>query len=451
MKIVLIIVGVLAALAIVGGVLLVSLAPEDMLKSFRSGPAGTEVRTEVAEESTLIETVSAPGKIEPLTKVEISSEISSRIEQLPFREGERVQRGDVIVMLDDRDLRAALQASEAQRESEQFRLQSEQARLTGLLQHRDYALKTLERQKALYDTGDVSRSALDDAMEADADLEANVEASKHAISVIESLLAAAKADMDRAADALTKTVIRSPMNGIITSLNAEVGEVVLVGTMNNPGTVIMTVADLSRMIHNAEIAESDIAAVAEDQRARIHVNAYPDEIFQGIVRKIALQRTDNPDGTGYFETEVELDLQGRRIYSGLIANVDVEIAEHRGIVVPSQAIVERLVDDLPHEFRNSPLVDRNKRVTNVVYRVVDGKAVCTPVRPGPSDLTHTLVEDGLDPGSVVVTGPYKVLEKIKHNEPVKPEGVDAGDTVPDEAGVAEGPDQESPPAAGNVE
>jgi HlyD family secretion protein len=434
LKIVLIVVGVLAIVIVIGTIVVVGLAPEGLMDVFTPEPSRTEIRTEVAERRPLFETVSAPGGIEPLTMVEISAEVSARIEQLPLREGEQVRQGDLIVKLDDVDLKALLDASEARRDGEQFRLQSEQARLAGLLKTLAFARKTMERQSALYESGDVSRSAFDDALERVEDLETSVEASTHAISVIESALAAAEADIDRAEDDLTNAVIRSPMDGVITLLNAEVGEVVLVGTMNNPGTVIMTIADLTRMILNARVAEADIASVEKGQEAKIFINAYPDEVFHGIVRKIALQRTTEIDGTGFFEVEIELQLEpGRVIFSGLVANVDIEVAEHQGVVVESQAIVERLVDELPSAIRRNPLVNRAKQTTSVVYRVIDGKAVCTPVKAGASDLTHGIVREGLDEGAEVVVGPYKVLEAIKHDELVsREEDADTEEEAPGE-------------------
>jgi HlyD family secretion protein len=275
LKIVLIVVGVLAVVLVIGTVVVVGMAPETLTKVFNPEPSRTQIRAEPAEERTLVETVSAPGGIEPLTMVEISAEVAARIEELPFREGETVRRDDLIVKLDDVDLKAALDASEARRDGERFRLQSEQARLAGLLKTLAFARKTMERQAALYESGDVSRSALDDAMERVEDLETGIEASTHSISVIESSLAAAEANIDRAKDDLTNSVIRSPIDGVVTLLNAEVGEVVLMGTMNNPGTVIMTIADLTRMILNARVAESDIASVEKGQQAKIYINSRP--------------------------------------------------------------------------------------------------------------------------------------------------------------------------------
>jgi HlyD family secretion protein len=259
-------------------------------------------------------------------------------------------------------------------------------------------------------------------------------------------MAAAQADIEQAEDALANTVIVAPMDGVITALNMEVGEQVL-GTFNNLGSTILTIADLSRMTLEAEVAESDVASVAEGQNAQIYINAYPDDTFRGTVTSIALQRTLSSDGTGIFQTEVEIDLQGRRIRSGLTANVDIEIATREGLTVESQAIVERLVEDLPERVRsNHPLVDRTKRTTSVVYRIVDGKSVCTPVRPGPSNLTHTLVTEGLDAGDVVIIGPYKVLELIKDGELIRDESApeSAGEGQDDDEAAA--PETETAPA-----
>ncbi len=153
MKIVLIVVGLFVAMAIVSGVLVVTMAPTGLLQSLRPKPPRTEVRAETATHSELVETVAAPGEIEPLTKVEISAEVSSRIEQLPFREGDEIHRNDIIVKLDDRNLKALLKSARAQREADRFRLQSEQAQRVGVMKHLEFARRHLERQTDLYESG----------------------------------------------------------------------------------------------------------------------------------------------------------------------------------------------------------------------------------------------------------------------------------------------------------
>ena len=447
MKVFLIILAVLAAAVIISAI---AAGPQlrDALASLAPDPPTTEVRAEPAAPGKLVETVQAPGGIEPHTDVRVAAEVSARIIELPFREGDEIHQGDIVCKLDDKDLRAALASAKALRDAEQFRLRSDQARLEGLVTNVEFARKELERIQTLYETGDVSQRELDNALESVENLETTIETTHHSISVAESSLAAVVADIDRAQDSLDNTVIVAPMDGVITMLNVEVGEVVT-GSGYNPGTVIMTIADLSRMIMNAEVAESDIAKVTVGQKSKIHINAYPEEVFTGTVRQIALQRALTPNGVGYFKTEIEIDLQGRRIYSGLIANTDIEIATHEGLVVPYQAIVVRDVESLPEDARSNPLVDTTKRKVSVVYRIVDDKAVCTPVKPGASDLTHRIVLEGLAEGESIITGPYKVLESIKHDEAVRLEGAEEDGGGGTEA-AAEAQDADTP-GAGEAE
>ena len=383
---------------------------------------GRDVRTERVDRRELVERISAPGEIEPNVKVDVSAEVSARILDLPFREGESVRKGDLIIKLSAEDIEARLDSAKARRDAERYRLQSEQSRLAGPLASLKNARDALERQKSLFETGDVSRQVLDNASSRVLELEAQVEAGRLAISVIESSLAAADADVDQAEEMLEKTVMISPIDGVITVLNAEVGELVVVGTMNNAGTVIMTIADLSRMRLDARVAESDVARIATSQPAEIRINAYPDDVFTGTVERIALQRSLDRDGSGFFKTEVQLDLEGRRLFSGLAANVDIEIARHEGLVVPTQAVVDRKIDELSKRIRENPIVDIASISVPVVYVMKDGKAICHPVRVGPSSLSETIISDGLPPESKVIVGPYKALEALKDGDAVKETG-----------------------------
>jgi HlyD family secretion protein len=418
----------------IGGLFMAGPRLLEAMSSFRPEPDRTDVRMEAAVRDLLAESVKAPGEVEPHTKVDLSAEVSARIEQIPFREGDEVRKGDLVIKLDDRDVQAALDSSTAMRDGESFRLRAEQARLAGLESSLRFARKELERKRSLFSTGDVSQKDLDDIAERVEGYESDINATNYNISVVESSLASANAQIEQSEEALAKTVIVAPMDGVITALNAEVGELVVVGTMNNAGTVIMTIADLSRMILKAEVAEADVVKVAEGQRAIVHINAYPDEEFAGTVRQVALQRTMANDGTGYFKTEVEIDLRGQRIRSGLLANVDIEVATHDGIVVPSQAVVDRTLESLPETIRrDDPLLDRDKKIVPVVFVVRDGQVILTPVIPGPSNETHTVVRQGLEEGDVVVSGPYKVLESVEHEELVRDLDEDR-----DEADVGEG-------------
>jgi HlyD family secretion protein len=198
---------------------------------------------------------------------------------------------------------------------------------------------------------------------------------------------------------------------------------VIMGTMNNPGTVILEVADLSTMLLVAQVDEADVGKMAVGQKATVHVQAFPDEEFKGVVDSIALKHRLSTTGTKYFRTEILLQGDVKKLYSGLTAHVDIETLKHGDVLnIPSQAVLGRAVDSLPLEIRdNSAEVDKTKTYATVVYRYIDGKAIVTPVKIGQSNLTHTIIESGITPEDKIIVGPYKVLESIKHDQMIKDE------------------------------
>jgi HlyD family secretion protein len=125
---------------------------------------------------------------------------------------------------------------------------------------------------------------------------------------------------------------------------------------------------------------------------------------------------------GWFKCEVALDLtDGETLLSGLAANVEIVVETTQGLLIPSQALLEKKLDDLPKDIAESPLVDKVRRKAIVVFRMVDGKAVLTPIRTGASNLSETMVLEGVGEGDVVVTGPYRVLERLKQGDPIREE------------------------------
>ena len=408
---------------------------------------GLESRSTAVREGSLNESVSAPGFVEPVSKVDISAQISARVMALPLREGDVVHKGDLVVQLDDRNLKAVLASTTARRDGERARLEAERARIEGPKQSLENAKRNLERQRKLFETGDVARQALEDAMVKVQEIEAAVVGSQKNIGALESSLAASEAEIERVREEVSYATIRAPIDGTITRLNAEVGELVVVGTMNNAGTVIMTIANLARMRVRAQVAEADIAKVLEGQPAEIFINAFSGRSFHGVVEEVALQRTSlgqgsaasATQGSGTFKVDVSLDTEGTRIFSGLAANVDIAIKEHRGMLVPTQAIVERKRDDLPTALAESTVFQGAQRVVAIVFLDENGVAVATPVRLGSSSLTETIVEMGLSAGQSVVVGPYKTLEQLKGGEKLRKETIvpaDAGKTAGKKSSVS---------------
>lgn len=413
-------------------------------------PPATAVRLEEVGRGELIEFVTAPGEIQAKRKVSISARTAAQIAELPFEEGMTVKTGDVLVRLDDTRLRALLRATMARREGQDANLSVAKARLDAgkarvasnkvLLAQ---ARRDLNRQMSLYESQDVSKTIVDDAQSLLEQREAQVQAEELALKadeanlkVLQFQIDAADAEIEQAKDELEYTVITSPIDGVITKLNAEVGEIVVTGTMNNAGTVIMEVADLSEMIVEAQVDETDVAEVEAGHPAKIRAAAYDDAVLNGTVRNVSLaqERPASSGGGGmggggteskHYICEVLLDpeqTKGIRIFTGLTADVEIQTRHHSDVVrIPSQCVVGRRVDELPPQVRDLPEVRKDKEFTPVVYRVVNGEAQVTPVAVGPSDLRMTIITSGLEAGAQIVSGPYKVLEKIQHAEKVREE------------------------------
>ncbi len=371
---------------------------------FGGGEIATQVRLEPVTKGDLVRTVAAPGQIEPRTKVKITAQVSARITALPFKEGELVKKGDVVVRLDSEDLMAAL---EAQRAS----LKADEARLLGMRASLDQARADLARVRDLFEKNVRSKADLEAA-------EAAFQQADSTLRVGEASIEITRANIRRAERDVQNCVISSPIDGTIIKTYNEVGELVL-GTFNNLGQTIMEIADLNVMLMRAEVDESSVAQVAKGQKAKVYVNAYPGKTFTGTLDQVEQQRQLSREQKGYFETEIIVDMQpGETLLAGLTANTDIMVQTQYDVLrVPSQAVLDRRIEELPSESQGKVAADqKSKAFTRVVYKLVDGKAVSVPVVTGTSDLTHTVVLSGLSEGEKVVSGPYKVLAALKDGQ-----------------------------------
>jgi len=404
----------------------------------------TLVRVETVTPGEFLEIVNAPGEIHPETEVDISAKVSARIVEIPYDEGDTVTGGDtdtdppvpasLLIRLDSKDLESQLRNAEASRDAQMARIEveksnilSQRANLKGMEAQLAQSRRDFQRQRTLLQSSDISQSAFDEIESALRELEARYESSQHSIEaaeqnliVMQHNLTASEARVEEVRESLSYTTIYSPIDGTVTLVNAEVGEVVMTGTMNNPGTVIMQVADLSRMILLAELDETNVGLVKVGQPAVIHVPAFWEEEFDGVVQNIALTHRMSNTGAKYYKTEILIQGDVGKLRSGLTADVDIETNRFLNVLkVPSQAVLARRYDSLPLEItEGNPVADENKTDIPVVYRFIAGKAVVTPVEIGPSDLTDTLIRAGLAEGDLVITGPYNMLEDLKHDTPV---------------------------------
>lgn len=429
-KILIVIAVVLVTLGVGGAIGVMQMGgPEGIRERFTPVAENTRVVVEPARRSDLRRTINAPGAIEPKQMVQISAEVSARIMALPFVEGDAVREGDVVCRLDSVDLQARLDAAES-------RVRSQESQLEGSRAELELAQLELGRAQELLDTKDIAKTEFDAA---------NTRAlqARSSVSVIEAGIEAARADVRAAKRDLENAVIVSPINGRIVNLPMEVGETVL-GTFNNQGSLIMEIADLGEMVMQARIDESSVGLVREGQTADVRLLSYGDRIFEGVVERVGLQRRVFSDGTSYVQAEILLEQSDEDLLrTGLTSNADVHVETVRdAIVVPSQAVLDRRVENLPDSVRNSPLVDRLRTFTSVVYVLEGGKARARPVRTGVSDLTDTVILEGLKVDDQVVVGPFRVLRDLEDGNEVEADQAtdedseNAGDTPAQGAGDA---------------
>jgi HlyD family secretion protein len=396
-------------LAVLAGTVGVIVVKTDLVSKLKGGgmQTGEEVQLVETAYGDLIRTVSAPGSIEPKTMVKISSQVSAEVLALPFREGDSVKKGDVVVRLDPQDLEARLDAVKAG-------LKAEQARLLGAEAGEIQARLEYNRQTSLFESGDVAKAVLESA-------EAGYKSAQSNVLAIQASIERAQANITQAEKDLENTTIIAPIDGIIQQLNTEVGETVIVGTTNNAGSVIMEVADLTQMLLKAQIDEANFAPVAEGQEAVIIIHAFSNREFKGVVQKIGGKRQVAADGTGYFKVEILIESEASdRLFSGLTASTNIAVESFYDVLtVPSQAVLDRRVDELPTGVLESEFLDKDITFAQVVYTLKDGKSVATPVTVGPSDLTRTVILGGLSEGDEVVAGPFRVLIGMKHDQALR--------------------------------
>jgi HlyD family secretion protein len=385
---------------------------------------GVQVRVEPATERDLVAIVSASGWIEPHRKVDVQADIMGRITQLAVVEGQQVTRGQILLRIDPLQYEAAVQraraaVSEAQSREAQSRanlLQSERA---------------LERQRGLaaQDPNLVSRQAIEEA-------ETQVMVQLQLLEAAGFGVAQARAALGEAEDRLSKTIIRAPMDGIVTRLNVEEGETAIVGTMNNAGSLLLTVADLSTMQAVVRVDETDMPKISIGDSASLQIDAFPRQTFSGRVTEISHSSTRPPasaaqtGATGQavdFEIKITMDSPPPSLRSDLSTTAEVVTARRTGALsIPIIALTVRDRSSLTPVTSEDPRVQAvaddaaQQRDEEGVFVVRAGKAVFVPVDVGIVGRGHFEVLTGLVPGDSVVAGPYEAIRSLSDGANVRP-------------------------------
>ena len=400
-------------------------------------PKGTRVRTTKVERKDLVSLVTANGTLEAETKVDLSANIMGQIVELTVEEGDRVRRGQLLLVIDPTRYAAAV-------ESRRQGLQALEAELQRAREVAAQARRDWERADRQFRDEILPASMHDQAR-------STFEQAQSAVQTAERQVAQARADVTATRDELAKTEIRAPMDGIVTRRNVERGEVVVTGTMNNPGTVLMTISDMSSIEAVLEVDQTDVPRLRLGQQASVLIDAFPDRTFPGVVSEIGSSPIMGPSALGGtasgtdYEVKVRLANVPEGVRPGLTVTADVTTDTRRNVLtIPIGALVLRQEggDDEPRaagtgeegeDGAEEELSTRVEDIDSVASRTRDvegvylvraaGKnggataefrAVGTGAR-GELDLE---VVSGLEEGEEVIVGPFRALRELKPGDSV---------------------------------
>jgi len=356
-----------------------------------------KVTVEKVKRHNLESIISASGEVKPKKNVNISAHIPGRIVKIGVEEGQRVKAGDFLLKLESTQFEANADRDRAQIQS----LKAELIRADAVMK-RDESF--YERQLKLFDSKLISTENLESAKAQD-------DISKAQYEAILFQIKQAQASLQSTLDNLEKTVYNAPIDGVITSLRVEEGEVALVGTMNNPGTILMTIADLSVMEVEVEVDETDVIGVKMGQPADVRVDAFPDDSVKGKVTEIgssALQKLTMAEESKDFKVIITLEDPPENLKPGLSASADIITARKNNVLaIPISALVLMEKEGAEQE--------------EGVYIVQESRVKFTPVQKGIMGELKIEITSGLEEGQDVVVGPYSALRQLKDDMLIKAE------------------------------
>ena len=370
----------------------------------KRGPQPTEVQTAAVGREDLQAKVSANGKIQAQKKVDISATIPGQITHLAVEEGDRVRKGQFLLQIDQVNPRAMARSNE-------YSMQA-------LRQDLESARSTLEQTRADFRRADGNFKA---GIIPAADMERTrtaVRSAEAAVQASQQRVAQAAATLEGARDTLAKTTIRSPMDGVVTARRVEEGEVAVIGIQNSPGTVLLTISDMSVVEAEMEVDETSIPSVKLGQEARVRLDAYPNQTFHGTVTEVGSSPLVAAANQAIkFKVKVRVDNPPSDIKPGLSARADV-LTGFRGhaLVVPLQALVVRDLEKKTGQPAPGPDAPREQEG---VYLMEGGKARFQPLKTGLIGDLAIEVVDGLHGGETVINGPFKALRTLNPGDPVK--------------------------------
>jgi HlyD family secretion protein len=411
---------------------------------------GIAVNVESLQRRDLQAIVSASGKIQPRTLVNISADTMGRVTDLKVEEGQRVKKGDFLLQIDPRNLTTAYNQTQASLAASRSTMEQLQVAIDGTKSALKQAEDALVRQQQLAKQGLTPKETLDNAENAVRMRKADLASQERQIETQRLRMQQEAASVENAKLNLSKVRIEAPITGIITRRNIEEGETVVVGTMNNAGTVLLTVADMSIIEAEVEVDETDIPNVALGQKAKITIDAMPGKSFSGKVTEIgnspiqAAGSTSASQATN-FKVKVTVDSEIPDVRPGFTCTAEITTATRdKALSIPIQAttVREMIVDREGNVVREEPKGPQRGRGSSVqaaelkpgqerkelegVFVVRDNKALFTPVKTGIAGEKYFEALSGVKDGDQVIVGPFSSVRELKDGAAVKVEASKVG-------------------------
>jgi HlyD family secretion protein len=430
--------GAAVVLAIVAGLAYANFA-------FRK-KTGKEVTVEAVQGRDLTAIVSASGKIQAKRTVNISADNMGRVTQLSVEEGDRVKRGQFLMQIDPRNLASAVQSGEAGQQAARSQLEQQRLSIITARETLSLAREELKRQEELWAQQLTTRQALDQARNTVVVREAELRQREQDIKTQDQRIRQEGASLNQAQYNLSRARIESPIDGIVSRRNIEEGETVVIGTMNNAGTVLLTIADMSIIEAEVEVDETDIPSVRLGQVATVTIDALPGKTYTGKVTEIGnspIQATTGANASAgqaatNFKVTVQLDQTIDEVRPGFTCSAEIETAKRSKVVaVPIQAMAVRdLVYDKAGNIVRPPKQDGKKKTpapaapvelpegqtrkeTEGVFVMRDKNAEFVPVRTGIAGERYFEVLTGVKVGDKVITGPFNSVRDLQDGDEVR--------------------------------
>ncbi len=417
----------------------------------RKGDTGVSVTAENIQKRDLEAIVSASGKIDPKKTVNISAQSMGRVTRLAVREGDRVKAGQFLLQIDPVNAEAAVRRDEASVMGARTGLEQSKASLQSARASLESARQSLKRQQELSAAGLTTRESLERAQTDVEVRESDLKAREQEIKNRETQLNQQQAGLASSRHTLTQVRFEAPFDGIVTRRNIEEGENVMVGTMNNAGTVLLTVADMSVIEAEIEVDETDIPLVQLGQSAKVTIDAIPDKEFTGKVTEIGNSPIQTA-GTGTtrtatnFKVTITIDGQIPEVRPGFTCTAEITTAtRQQALSVPIQSLtVRELLYDEKGNIVNEPRPPKprfqfgpapaapaptpstaelkpgqKREEVEGVFLIRDGKAAFGKVKLGIAGERYLEVLSGLKEGDQVITGPFDSVRSLYEGDLVR--------------------------------